>query len=53
MMHSYTIRVVGAVLIILAIIMGSWYTVEEWDGKLPVTMIPGGAIPMINVQTQR
>jgi len=26
---------------------------EKWDGKLPVTMIPGGAIPMLNLQTQR
>jgi hypothetical protein len=23
---------------------------EKWDGKLPVTMIPGGAIPMLNLQ---
>lgn len=23
---------------------------ERWDGKLPVTMIPGGAIPMLNVK---
>lgn len=22
---------------------------EKWDGKLPVTMIPGGAVPMLNV----
>jgi regulator of protease activity HflC (stomatin/prohibitin superfamily) len=22
---------------------------ERWDGKLPVTMIPGGAVPMLNV----
>jgi regulator of protease activity HflC (stomatin/prohibitin superfamily) len=26
---------------------------EKWDGKLPATMIPGGAIPMLNLQTQR
>ena len=26
---------------------------EKWDGKLPVTIIPGGAIPMLNLQTQR
>jgi regulator of protease activity HflC (stomatin/prohibitin superfamily) len=22
---------------------------ERWDGKLPVTMVPGGAVPMITV----
>lgn len=22
---------------------------EKWDGKLPVTMLPGGAVPMINL----
>jgi regulator of protease activity HflC (stomatin/prohibitin superfamily) len=26
---------------------------EKWDGKLPATMVPGGALPMLNVQTQR
>jgi regulator of protease activity HflC (stomatin/prohibitin superfamily) len=25
---------------------------ERWDGKLPATMIPGGAIPMINLTGQ-
>jgi regulator of protease activity HflC (stomatin/prohibitin superfamily) len=25
---------------------------EKWDGKLPATMIPGGAIPMINLTGQ-
>src|SRR5215813_11271536 len=25
---------------------------EKWDGKLPATMIPGGAIPMLNVTNQ-
>lgn len=23
---------------------------EKWDGKLPVTMVPGGAVPFINVR---
>jgi uncharacterized membrane protein YqiK len=22
---------------------------EKWDGKLPVTMLPGGAVPMLNL----
>jgi len=25
---------------------------EKWDGKLPATMIPGGAIPMLNLTNQ-
>jgi regulator of protease activity HflC (stomatin/prohibitin superfamily) len=25
---------------------------EKWDGKLPATMIPGGAIPMLNLPSQ-
>jgi regulator of protease activity HflC (stomatin/prohibitin superfamily) len=25
---------------------------ERWDGKLPVTMLPGGAVPMINLPAQ-
>lgn len=27
--------------------------VEKWDGKLPTTMIPGSALPFVNVQPQR
>jgi regulator of protease activity HflC (stomatin/prohibitin superfamily) len=27
--------------------------VEKWDGKLPTTMIPGSALPFVNVQGQR
>ena len=23
---------------------------ERWDGKLPVTMVPGGALPMLTVK---
>ncbi len=23
---------------------------EKWDGKLPVTMLPGGAVPMLNLE---
>ena len=23
---------------------------ERWDGKLPVTMVPGGAVPMLSLQ---
>lgn len=23
---------------------------EKWDGKLPVTMVPEGALPFLNVQ---
>jgi hypothetical protein len=22
---------------------------ERWDGKLPTTMVPGGALPMLSV----
>jgi len=22
---------------------------ERWDGKLPVTMLPGGAVPMLSI----
>lgn len=25
-------------------------TAEKWDGKLPVTMIPGGAVPLITIK---
>jgi uncharacterized membrane protein YqiK len=26
--------------------------VEKWDGHLPAQMIPGGALPFLNLQTQ-
>lgn len=26
-------------------------TAENWDGKLPVTMLPGGTVPFLNVDT--
>ena len=26
---------------------------ERWDGKLPVTMLPGGGVPMINIEGRR
>jgi regulator of protease activity HflC (stomatin/prohibitin superfamily) len=26
---------------------------EKWDGKLPATMVPGGALPMLNLPAQR
>ena len=26
---------------------------EKWDGKLPATMVPGGALPMLNLPPQR
>lgn len=25
---------------------------ERWDGKLPVTMLPGGAVPMLNINSK-
>jgi regulator of protease activity HflC (stomatin/prohibitin superfamily) len=27
--------------------------VEKWDGKLPTTMLPGSALPFVNLQAQR
>ncbi len=26
--------------------------VEKWDGKLPTTMVPGSAMPFLNLQTK-
>jgi hypothetical protein len=28
-------------------------TAEKWDGHLPETMLPGGAVPFLNLSTSK